>query len=169
MQIPIENILLGEGSADEVPTEEWIQQYIIQLSIELGVDFKGHEEKAKELFLKVDNNKSLNKGTHGTIKKKGMYELKGLELGPWILCGDFDTTRHPLEKKNCRRINKAISDLSEFIEDMELVNLDFKEGKYTWKKGDRHNSATRLDRILISNEMDDGFRYLKKYILQRFT
>ncbi|KAG5599556.1 hypothetical protein H5410_030926 [Solanum commersonii] len=80
MQIPAENLLLGEGSAYEVTTEEWIQQYIIQLSTKLGVDFKGHEEKAKELFLKVGKNKSLNKGTHDTVKKKGMYELKGLEL-----------------------------------------------------------------------------------------
>lgn len=26
------------------------------------------------------DNKSLNKGTHGTVKKKGMYKLKGHEL-----------------------------------------------------------------------------------------
>lgn len=71
--------MFGGGSAHEVTTEEWIQQYIIQLSTELGVDFKSHEQKAKELFLKVDNKKSLNKGTHDTVKKKGMYELKGLE------------------------------------------------------------------------------------------
>ncbi|XP_049406103.1 uncharacterized protein LOC125869691 [Solanum stenotomum] len=90
---------------------------------------------------------------------------RGLFSGPCILCGDFNTTRHPLEKKNCRRINNAMSDLSEFIEDMELVNLDLKGGKYTWKKGDRHDRATRLDRILISDEMDDSFKYLKHYIL----
>ena len=90
---------------------------------------------------------------------------RGLFSGPWILCVDFNTTRHPSEKKNCRRINKAMSDLSEFIKDMELVDLDLKEEKYTWKKGDSHNSAARLDRILISNEMDDSFRYIKQYVL----
>ena len=58
-----------------------------------------------------------------------------------------------------------MTDFSEFIEDMELVDLDLKEEKYTWKKGDSHNSAARFDRILISNEMDDSFRYIKQYVL----
>lgn len=62
-----------------------------------------------------------------------------------------------------------MTDFSEFIEDMELVDLDLKEEKYTWKKGDSHNSAARFDRILISNEMDDSFRYIKQYVLQRIT
>ncbi|WMV33009.1 hypothetical protein MTR67_026394 [Solanum verrucosum] len=148
MQIPAENLLLGEGSAYEVTTEEWIQQYIIQLSTKLGVDFKGHEEKAKELFLKVGKNKSLNKGTHETVKKKGMkralirkimkeWKADVVCLQETKLSGDITEAvrdiwgnKHPSEKKNCRRINRAMSDLSEFIEDMELEDLDLKGGKY---------------------------------------
>lgn len=52
-------------------------------------------------------------------------------IGPSVICGDFNTTRHPSEMKNCHRITKAMSDFSEFIEDMELMDLDLKGGKYT--------------------------------------
>lgn len=65
--------------------------------------------------------------------------------GLWVLCGDFNTTRYPSEKKRCLRINKAMTDFSEFIEDMELSDLELKGNKYTWRKGDRQNIAVRLD------------------------
>lgn len=38
-------------------TPVWIQQHIIKLGKEFGVDFKGSEEKVLELFLKIDGNK----------------------------------------------------------------------------------------------------------------
>lgn len=44
-------------------------EYIIKLSIEFGVDFKGREKKAKELFMKIDNNKQHNGGMQVTVKK----------------------------------------------------------------------------------------------------
>lgn len=75
---------------------------------------------------------------------------RGLFSGPWVLCGDFNPVRFPSEKKNCCRINKNMSDFSEFIVDMELVDPDLYGGKYTWKKGDNHTIASRLDRFLFS-------------------
>lgn len=36
---------------------------------------------------------------------------RGLFLGPWVLCGDFNTSRHPSEKKRCLRINRAMTRL----------------------------------------------------------
>ncbi|KAH0688099.1 hypothetical protein KY285_016962 [Solanum tuberosum] len=59
---------------------EWIEEYIIKLSTEFGVDFKGCEKKAKELFLKIDNNKQHNRDMQVTVKKKGLTELKRLEI-----------------------------------------------------------------------------------------
>lgn len=43
---------------------------------------------------------------------------------PLILCGDFKTVRYPSEKYNCNRINRAMKNLSEFIEDMEFMDID---------------------------------------------
>lgn len=70
-------------------------------------------------------------------------------------------TSTPTERKRCLRINKAMTDFSEFIEDIELRDFEFKGGKYTWRKGDRQGIATRLDRFLISEELDNCFRNVK--------
>ena len=89
--------------------------------------------------------------------------------GPWVLCGDFNIVRYPLEKKNCNKINKGMTDFSDFIEDMELVDPELSGGKYTWKKGDRPSTATRLDRILFSEEWEAKFRNIRQHILHRVT
>jgi len=77
---------------------------------------------------------------------------RGLFTGPWVLCGDFNAVRYPSEKYNCNRINRAMTELSEFIEDMELMDLDLAGGEFTWRRGDRHSTAARLDRFLISEK-----------------
>ncbi|KAG5617114.1 hypothetical protein H5410_016938 [Solanum commersonii] len=46
----------------------------------LGVDLKGCDKKAKELFMTIDSNNQMNKGEQAIVKKKGVNELKGLEL-----------------------------------------------------------------------------------------
>lgn len=78
-----------------------------------------------------------------------MGAARGLISGPWVVCGDFITVRFPTEKSEGSRITKAMTDFSEFIEDRELVDLDLYGGIYTWKKGDRHTTAARLDRFLV--------------------
>jgi len=50
---------------------EWIEEYIIKLSTEFGVDFKGCEKKAKELFMKIDSNKQHNRDMQVTVKRRG--------------------------------------------------------------------------------------------------
>lgn len=52
----------------------------IKLSAEFGVDFRGCEEKAKDLFRKINENKQLNRETQRIVKKKGLKELKGFEI-----------------------------------------------------------------------------------------
>ncbi|KAF3683478.1 hypothetical protein FXO38_00760 [Capsicum annuum] len=47
VRLPADNSSPVEETTQEFSAEEWIQQYIIQLSSELGVDFKGCEEKGK--------------------------------------------------------------------------------------------------------------------------
>lgn len=70
---------------------EWIQQNIMRLSREFGVDFKVCEETAELLFLKIDNNKQVNKEKVGmrkqtVIKKKAINELKRLEINSNFVC-----------------------------------------------------------------------------------
>lgn len=95
-------------------------------------------------------------------KKHGeVGAARGLCEGQWVLCGDFNTVRHPSEKKKCNMISKAITDFSDFIEDMELMDLDIAGGKFTRKRGDRQDSAARTDRFLISEEWDANFRNIR--------
>lgn len=71
--------LLVEEAIQDTNTSKRIQQHIIKPSTELVVDLKGCDEKAKELFMKIDNNQ-LNKGEQVIVKKKGVNELKALEF-----------------------------------------------------------------------------------------
>ncbi|WMV15422.1 hypothetical protein MTR67_008807 [Solanum verrucosum] len=94
---------------------------------------------------------------------------RGLFNGSWAVCGDFNTVRFPSEKKNCSRITKSMTDLSDFIEAMSLLDLQLAGGRYTWRKGDKHDIAARLDRFLVSDEWNGGFKNIKQSILQKVT
>ncbi|KAG5606295.1 hypothetical protein H5410_027787 [Solanum commersonii] len=50
-------IQFPEEDYNTLSTSEWIQQNIIKLSSEFGVNFKGCEEREKELLMKIDSNK----------------------------------------------------------------------------------------------------------------
>jgi len=68
---------------EDMSTSDWIQQTITKLSSEFGVNFKGCEEKAKELLMKIDSNKQGNREEQSkqtTGKRKGLLELKRLQL-----------------------------------------------------------------------------------------
>lgn len=45
-----------------------------------------------------------------------------------------------------------MQEFSDFIEAMELVDINPFGGKYTLKKGDRHTTTARLDRFLLTEE-----------------
>ncbi|WMV51457.1 hypothetical protein MTR67_044842 [Solanum verrucosum] len=95
--------------------------------------------------------------------------VKSLFNGPWVIAGDFNVVRFPSEKKNCNRITKAMEDFSDFIEDMELVDPPLIGGSFTWRKGDRHVTATRLDRFLFSEEWEISFKKIKQALMPRVT
>jgi len=78
--VPINMKMPTEGNDQELNTSEWVQQHITKLSAELGIDFQGCEEKAKELFKKIDSNKQQNGETQVTAKKKGSNKLRSLEI-----------------------------------------------------------------------------------------
>uniref|UniRef100_A0A0V0HAJ5 Putative ovule protein n=1 Tax=Solanum chacoense TaxID=4108 RepID=A0A0V0HAJ5_SOLCH len=99
--------------------------------------------------------------------KLGQLEVCSMALGQFV--GIFNTVRFPSEKKNCSRITKSMTDHSDFIEDMSLLDLQLAGGRYTWRKGDKHDIAARLDRFLASDEWNGGFKNIKQSILQKVT
>lgn len=58
-------------------------------------------------------------------------------------------------------------EFSDFMEDMNLMELQPEGGTFTWFKGDNHGIASKIDRILtLKNEMT-RFRNIKQVLLQR--
>lgn len=86
-----------------------------------------------------------------------------------MIAGDFHVVRFPSEKKNCNRITKSMENFSDFIEDMELVDPPLIGGSFTWRKGDRHVTAARLDRFLFSEEWEISFKKIKQTLMPRVT
>ena len=48
-------------------------------------------------------------------------------------------------------------DFSDFIEDMNLVNLPLHEGRYTWCNGLSNPSMSQIDRVLVSSEWEEHY------------
>lgn len=87
--------------------------------------------------------------------------------GPWAICGDFNVATYASEKKNCTRRTLGMRVFSDLIEDLNLIDLQLENAKFTWFKGDNHQIASRIDRILVSQEWDDVLSNLKQYTTQR--
>nr|XP_033508775.1 uncharacterized protein LOC117273689 [Nicotiana tomentosiformis] len=60
-------------------------------------------------------------------------------------------------------------EFSDFIEDMNLIDLRLEDSSFTWLKGDNQDIASRIDRFLISEEWDDSFSNIKQIPLQRLA
>lgn len=67
--------------------------------------------------------------------------VRGLMEGPWAVCGDFNVCRFPTEKRSSQRRTSAMIELSDTIEDLELIDLLLEGGSYTWLRGDTNNAA----------------------------
>ena len=51
--------------------------------------------------------------------------------------------------------------MSDFIENMELEDLPLIGGSFTRRKGDKYDTAVRLDRFHFSEEWEVSFRKIK--------
>ncbi|KAG6669591.1 hypothetical protein CIPAW_01G254900 [Carya illinoinensis] len=81
-------------------------------------------------------------------------ELAGLHSWwdlPWCIGGDFNVTRFSSESFGNRRMCPTISDFSECIFELNLVDLPLEGGIYTWVN---NQTWSRLDRFLISPEWE---------------
>ena len=46
---------------------------------------------------------------------------------------------------------------SDFIEDLNLIDLPLEGGRYTWSSGTEHPSMSRIDRALVSHDWEQHF------------
>lgn len=89
--------------------------------------------------------------------------------GPWVICGDFNVTRYPSERTNCPRINGAMTDFSTCIEEMELIDPPLFGGSFTWRRGEGHRRASRIDRFLHCAQWGESFTHIKQTVLPKLA
>ncbi|WMV14420.1 hypothetical protein MTR67_007805 [Solanum verrucosum] len=95
--------------------------------------------------------------------------LKNSLNGPWIVCGDFNITRYPSGKTNCHRLSGAMEEFSSCIEELQLVDPPLLGGSFTWRRGEDHSCASRIDRILHCAEWGDNFTHIKQSCLPKMA
>ncbi|KAL2920798.1 putative RNA-directed DNA polymerase from transposon X-element [Bienertia sinuspersici] len=74
---------------------------------------------------------------------------------PWLLAGDFNETRYLWERNSsCSDTTRRSANFNHWIEDNQLIELEFSGLAHTWSRGLSTNTrrSARLDRALCSSE-----------------
>ncbi|RVW72637.1 hypothetical protein CK203_050638 [Vitis vinifera] len=76
--------------------------------------------------------------------------IHGLWEDPWCIEGDFNALRFPEERRNAFRLTAEMRRFSEVIGELGLRDFPLAGGPFTWIGGLNSQTASRLDRFLIS-------------------
>jgi exonuclease III len=76
---------------------------------------------------------------------------------PWVVGGDFNMVRFPLERVGSNTFSPAMHDFSDFISVHGLVDMPMSGGNFTWTNNREVSSMSRLDRFLFTSDWDEGF------------
>lgn len=88
--------------------------------------------------------------------------MEGLDEGPWVTWGYFNTVKRMMERQGFFRITNIMADIFKWIEDLEFYVPILIGGKYTWTMGFHHQSNARLDRFLYAMEWEESFKNIKQ-------
>jgi hypothetical protein len=80
-------------------------------------------------------------------------EIKHLQLTiaePWVLAGDYNIYRYVSEKNNSNINWAAMDEFNAWINDLELMDVDIANSKFTWSNKIREPTLVKLDRVLIN-------------------
>ena len=99
--------------------------------------------------------------TCDVVRQDLWVELRDIRqkwFDPWCVFGDFNVIRFSSERLRCRRCTPQMLEFSDFIEDLNLVDLSLGGGgRFTWSSGTANPSLSRIDRFPISSDWEDQF------------
>ncbi|XP_057733852.1 uncharacterized protein LOC130949032 [Arachis stenosperma] len=97
-------------------------------------------------------------GPHERAEKISMWEelsyIAGLCQVPVCFLGDFNEILLLEERKGAVTLPASVTEFRTWVNDMELVDLELNDCKYTWFRG---QSCSRIDRSLVSVEWLDKY------------
>jgi hypothetical protein len=75
--------------------------------------------------------------------------------------------RYPSERRGCTRVSPYMEQFSNFIEDLNLVDLPFNGGRYTWCNGATNPSMSWIDRILVTMDWEKQYPDMVQKLMPR--
>jgi hypothetical protein len=87
---------------------------------------------------------------------------------PWCVRGDFNVTRFPSERLGSASLDSAMMKFSKFISNQGLMDLPLAGGCFTWSVTHDPPLWSRLDRFLVSPELEEWFPRILQKRLPRF-
>ncbi|CAN4128194.1 unnamed protein product [Withania somnifera] len=103
-----------------------------------------------------------------TIRRELWEELATIRNscnGPWVLCGDFHVTRYPNERIDGHNITGAMTEFTDWINEMEIFSPPLFGGSYTWRREENHSTASRINRFLYFNLWEELFAQIRHCVL----
>ncbi|KAL4277757.1 hypothetical protein GQ457_03G013320 [Hibiscus cannabinus] len=101
--------------------------------------------------------------------RKNFFELLSNHIStlnlPVIVGGDFNTTKSVDEKLGAQTYSGPGNMLVEFISRNRLIDLPHSNNKFTWFRGGDRLEASRLDRFLVSPEILNRYKNVRKCFL----
>lgn len=79
---------------------------------------------------------------------------------PWLMAGDFNETRLDSERNSsCAETSRRSRKFNQWIEDMQLLEVEFSGPSHTWARGDSRETrrSAGLDRALCNGDWGLAF------------
>ena len=69
---------------------------------------------------------------------------------PWCCFGDFNIVCFPSKCRGKSRLTLVMEKFSEFVEDLNLVDLPLEGSSFTWSSGSDQPTMSRIDRTFVT-------------------
>ena len=83
------------------------------------------------------------------------------------MAGDFNVVRFPSECTGTAAFSAAMMQFSDFISDLDLVDIPLLGGRFTWSNSSENIYGSRIDSFLFSADWDDQFPTISQKRLPR--